>query len=43
VDGFHGGLSRGGSVSVLASQAFTPAPAVRSDDLVRLLPGLGRD
>jgi hypothetical protein len=39
IDGFHGGLSRGGSVSVLASQSFPVPAAVRSDDL-RLLLGL---
>jgi hypothetical protein len=40
VDGFHGGLSRGATVSVLASQAFAPPAAVRADELMRLLPGL---
>ena len=37
IDGFHGGLSRGGSVSVLASQSFEIPAAVRSDDLRALL------
>jgi hypothetical protein len=39
IDGFHGGLSRGGSVSVLASQSIEVPPVVRSDDL-RVLLGL---
>jgi hypothetical protein len=37
VDGFHGGLGRGGSISVLASEAFPVPAAVRSDDLRGLL------
>jgi hypothetical protein len=37
IDGFHGGLSRGGSVSVLASQGFQVPAALRSDDLRGLL------
>ena len=40
IDGFHGGLGRGGSVSVLASQALAVPEVVRSDDLATLLPGL---
>ena len=39
IDGFHGGLARGGSVSVLASQALPVPAAVRSDDL-RVMLGL---
>ena len=41
IDGFHGGLGRGGSLSVLASESMTPAPMVRSDDLVTMFPALG--
>jgi hypothetical protein len=37
IDGFHGGLSRGGSVSVLASQSIAVPAAVRSDELRALL------
>jgi hypothetical protein len=40
VDGFHGGLARGATMSVLAAQGFTPPAAVRADDLLELLPGL---
>jgi hypothetical protein len=40
VDGFHGGLGRGGTVSVLASQTFAPPAVARADDLLQLLPGL---
>ncbi len=40
VDGFHGGLSRGATVSVLAAQGFVPPAAVRADELLQLLPGL---
>jgi hypothetical protein len=41
IDGFHGGLGRGGSVSVLASEAMIPAGSVRADDLLTLFPALG--
>jgi hypothetical protein len=40
IDGFHGGLGRGGSLSVLASEAIAPAPMTRADDLADLFPAL---
>jgi hypothetical protein len=40
IDGFHGGLGRGGSVSVLASEAMIPGRSVRADDLLTLFPAL---
>jgi hypothetical protein len=40
VDGFHGGLSRASTLSVVASQGRTLPAAVRIDDLGALLPGL---
>jgi hypothetical protein len=43
IDGFHGGLARGATVSVLASQAFVPPAAVRADDLLRMLPLAPKD
>jgi hypothetical protein len=43
VDGFHGALGRGATLSVLASEAMTPTPAVRADDLLRLFPALAPD
>lgn len=42
VDGFHGALTRGSSVSVLASQARTLPAALRADDLLATFPILER-
>lgn len=41
VDGFHGSLSRGSTLSVVASQDYALPPSVRSDDLADLFPVLG--
>ena len=41
IDGFHGSLSRGSTLSVVASEAFALPPAVRSDDLADMFPALG--
>ena len=37
VDGFHGSLSRGSSMGVLASQSHTFSGPVRADDLLDVL------
>lgn len=40
IDGFHGALTRGSSLSVLASQSTMLPPALRADDLLDTFPAL---
>ena len=40
IDGFHGALTRGSSLSVLASQSASLPPALRADDLLNVFPEL---
>ena len=41
IDGFHGALTRGSSVSVMASQAHPLPPALRAENLLTFFPELG--
>ncbi len=42
VDGFHGALTRGSALSVVASETYELPPAMRADDLLPLFPTLAQ-